>query len=437
MCKGVSREERDLLRALAREAAQIAALPVHREKMEMWRRLNDLEEERPMVWINEIPWHEMNVGDELLPKVRSGALREQELYLRRTIYMWKHMRVDMIVEPKIFCPLAIRDTGFGIHELTEVAKTDADNAIVSRHYHQLIKNDEDVEKIRFPRIEHDEEETKRLYDILSEIFDGILPVEMVGRRGPWDHVGGSHYVNSLDDAAPLWFAPWDILVTLYGVQEALTDLILRPDLIRKTMDRLVSAYLHRLDQYERLGLLSLNNGNVRVGSGGLGYTSNLPQPDCDPNRVRAADSWGMAAAQIFSEVSPAMHEEFALEYEMRWLKRFGLTYYGCCEPLHRKIGILSTIPNLRKVSMSPWVQVDKAAEALGRRYIYSMKPRSQIFAEDVWNPARARESLVRDLEMAKRCNIEVIMKDISTVRYEPQRLWEWARMASEVVERAR
>jgi hypothetical protein len=27
-----------------------------------------------------------------------------------------------------------------------------------------------------------------------------------------------------------------------------------------------------------------------------------------------------------------MHEEFALQYEKRWLERFGLTYYGCCEP---------------------------------------------------------------------------------------------------------
>jgi hypothetical protein len=28
----------------------------------------------------------------------------------------------------------------------------------------------------------------------------------------------------------------------------------------------------------------------------------------------------------------------------------------------------------------------------------------------------------------------VIMKDISTVRYEPQRLWEWSRMAMELTE---
>jgi hypothetical protein len=32
-------------------------------------------------------------------------------------------------------------------------------------------------------------------------------------------------------------------------------------------------------------------------------------------------------------------------------------------------------------------------------------------------------------------NGEVIMKDVSTVRYEPKRLWEWERIAMEVVQR--
>jgi len=32
------------------------------------------------------------------------------------------------------------------------------------------------------------------------------------------------------------------------------------------------------------------------------------------------------------------------------------------------------------------------------------------------------------------CHVELIMKDISTVRYHPQRLWEWSRIAMEVAE---
>jgi len=65
-------------------------------------------------------------------------------------------------------------------------------------------------------------------------------------------------------------------------------------------------------------------------------------------------------AQIFGEVSPAMHEEFALKYETEVMARCGLNYYGCCEPLHNKMHILAKAPRLRKVSISPWCDVEKA-----------------------------------------------------------------------------
>ena len=59
------KQDRDVLRRLVGELAKIAALPVHAEKAELWRRLNRLEPVRPLVWINEIPWGEINVNDEI------------------------------------------------------------------------------------------------------------------------------------------------------------------------------------------------------------------------------------------------------------------------------------------------------------------------------------------------------------------------------------
>ena len=170
---------------------------------------------------------------------------------------------------------------------------------------------------------------------------------------------------------------------------------------------------------------------------GLGYTDELPRPDFDPTHVRAKDLWGHGAAQIFSDVSPRMRWELALQYELRWMTRFGLTYYGCCDPLHRKMRMLERIPNLRKVSMSPWINVDEAVAAVGNRYVFSYKPSPAVLAEDVWHVDKARHELETVLTKAKAhgCVVEVILKDISTVRYQPQRVWEWARMAVEVAER--
>ena len=129
-----------------------------------------------------------------------------------------------------------------------------------------------------------------------------------------------------------------------------------------------------------------------------------------------------------------MHDEFCLRHEMRWLERFGLNCYGCCEPLHDKMGILKKVPNLRRVSMSPWADAEKGAEALGRDYIFSAKPNPAIFAWDIWNPEQARRDLRGVLDRARGCVVEIIMKDVSTCRNDPRRIWEWCELAVEVAE---
>ena len=225
-------------------------------------------------------------------------------------------------------------------------------------------------------------------------------------------------------------------VTFDAPSTGMLDMTLKPELVHAAMERLTSAYLCRLDQYEKLNLLALNNGNFRIGSGGLGFTDELPQRDFDPGTVTTRDQWGSATAQIFSEISPEMHWEFALQYEMRWLERFGLTYYGCCEPLHMKMDILKKIPNLRKVSMSPWINIDKAVETVEDRYVFSYKPNPAVLATDQWNPEQARHALRGALEKPCKngCVVEVILKDVSTVRNEPKRVWEWADIAMGMVE---
>ena len=161
----------------------------------------------------------------------------------------------------------------------------------------------------------------------------------------------------------------------------------------------------------------------------------MPGDKYNPDHVRPHNMWGCSNAQIFSEVSPEMHWEFALKHDMRWLERFGLTYYGCCEQLDKKIDILRRIPNLRKISVSPWCDIDRTIDEIGADYIISHKPNPAILAESQWRPEKARADIRQVLEKARsKCHIELIMKDISTVRYEPQRLWEWAAIAMEEVE---
>jgi len=411
--------DKQVLRSLGEKLAAVAALPVQAETASKWRAMNGLRHVKPMVWIDEVPWHEMDVEDELRLQTTSEWSRYHEWELRKLIYQWEHMPADMVVEPVVYSPLVVRNTAFGIAEDVDIAVTDEANSVVSRHFNIQIRDEDDLEKIKVPVVTHDSGASEQQYEQLTEILSGVIDVKKLGANG-----------------FCFWFAPWDEMIRWWGVQEALVDLYDRPELVHKAIDRLVNAYLSMLDQFEEQNLLTLNNTYFRIGSGGLGYTDELPQPDYDPAHVRAKDLWGSAAAQIFSDVSPRMHWEFSLQYELRWMSRFGLTYYGCCDPLHRKMGILEKVPNLRKVSMSPWVNLDEAVANMGDRYVFSHKPNPAVFAETTWNLGKARHELETVLDKAKAhgCVVEVIMKDISTLRYEPHRLWEWAQMASELTE---
>lgn len=400
----VSPNDRAVLRRLGARIAEAAALPVQRRTADLWRRLNRLEPVRPLVWINEICWDEM--GDELTLHCRDGFCRNVEQQLRRILYQWDHLPADMVVDGAVYCPLVVHDSGFGIEGKCVVP----DHEFGARDYVPVIAGEADIERIRMPEVRVDREATERNRDRLEAIFDGILPVVVEGPRG-------------------FWFAPWDVLIQYWGIQELMLDMVDRPELVEQGIERMVRAHLSRLEQYEAQGALALNNNNVRVGSGGLGFSDELPGPDHDGARVRPIDLWGTATAQIFSEVSPAMHERFALRYERLWLERFGLNCYGCCEPLHRKMDMLASIPRLRRISFSPRADVEEAAAAAEDRYVYSHKPNPAILAAETWSVEAARDDLRSALDRTRGCRVEVIMKDVSTVRRQPERLWQWAAMA--------
>ena len=411
----VPQSDKDALRELGKRRGAIAALPVNAERRRLWQAVNELRSERPMVWIFEQPWNEFPPG-ELQPTCAHPLCRQIETQFRKELYQWHTMQADMIMPPAVEVPPALHDTGFGIGEQVDVARTDPTSSIVSRHYHIQIKDEADVEKIKMPVITLDQAEWDRRFDVLSDVFNGVLPVEKAGVTG-----------TSV--------SAWDLLVRLTGVEEILMDIHMRPAYVHRLMERLAAAYDRRIEQWEELNVLGLNNH--RWVGGGYQYTDELPQPDFDPDRVRPVDMWGRSMAQIFSAVSPAAHEEFALQYECRWLNRFGLAYYGCCEPLDKKMDILRKhIPNLRKVSMSPWIDLDTAIEGVGTDLVFSWKPNPAMVAEESWNEDHVRSEIRTTLERLRGMHVEIILKDISTVRHDPQRLTEWSRIAVEEAERA-
>lgn len=411
----LNQTDKAILRKLGETYAQLGQQDKQSGKDKLWRDLNDLKSKRPMVWINEIPWHEMDVDGELTLQCQHSWARELEQSLRRTIYQHAHMPGDMIVSEYMECPKVFHSTDFGILEKVETAHTDAENEIYSRHFEVQIKQPEDIEKIKLPKITYMQKATEYRYAAMQDLFAGIVDVKLVGQT----HI---------------WYTPWDFLIRWWGIEEAMMDLVMRPEMVHQAYNRMVDAWMTELDQLEQQNLLSLDCNNTRIGSGGYGYVSALPGQDYNPQHVKPHNMWGCSNAQIFSSVSPDMHWEFAVQHDMRWLERFGLTYYGCCEPLDKKMDILRKIPNLRKVSVSPWCNTEQVVEQIGTDYVMSRKPNPAIFTSSTLDMAEAEKQLRDFLDSAKGCHVELIMKDISTVSYNPKSLWEWEKLAMRVAE---
>ncbi len=406
------KKELAILRDLAKKVAEISAMPVQEEKRTLWQKLNDLKPERPMVMIDQVCWNEMNINDELTLHCQNPEYRNYESQMRRTIFQWKYFPVDMVVEPFIYVPKAIQNTGFGIFTKEEIAITDPTNAVVGHKFENQFNTEEDIEKIQTPIITHDLKETNRRLEVAHEIFDGILEVRPRGMEP--------------------YLSLWDPISTWMGTENVLYALIDKPAYMHKLVNRMTEGYLSMLNQLEEQGLLCEPQKIIHCTGA---YTNELPAAGFNPQKPRTKDLWMFGLAQVFSTVSPKMFKEFEVDYTSRICERFGLVYYGCCDPLDNKMNEVRLIPNVRKISMSPWVNQEKGAENIGTEFVFSRKPNPALLATKSFNSEQIYEDLLKTIKICKKygCPLEIILKDISTVCYQPQRLFQWAQIAMQLV----
>lgn len=91
------------------------------------------------------------------------------------------------------------------------------------------------------------------------------------------------------------------------------DFITDPEWIDRVMRFMTDGVIKRFQYLENMGLLSLNNDATYLGTGGQGFTSDLPASDYN-GRVRTKDMWVTLQAQETVSCNPDMFGEYILPY---------------------------------------------------------------------------------------------------------------------------
>jgi hypothetical protein len=406
----IDQKDREILRRLAARLAELAGRPEQERKRELWRQHNALARGRPLVLVDpENGWNEIITVGSLA--CRGELARRWEMVLRKELFWGESVQDDKPLEPLFEVGYTYTDSEWGMPEAYHGGA-----AGQSYTWEGSIKSPQDVAGIRVPEIVVDYRTSLETLALAAEIFRGLLSV---GLRGVWWWSLGM----TLD------------LARLVGLEKMLYLMYDDPGMVHRIMGLLRDGYLAKLDYLSGNNLLSLNNNHAYVGSGGIGYSRELPGRAVEGAGVQTRDMWCLTESQETVGVSPDQFEEFVFQYQLPLQERFGLNCYGCCEALESRWHIVKKIPRLRRVSVSPWSNQEKMAELLGNSYIFSRKPAPSPLAVAHMDQDLVRADLRRTLEITRGCVVELIMKDNHTLGGNPENLVRWVRIAREEVER--
>lgn len=409
--KALPAAELQTVRELARRVRDIAANPLNQDRIRLWTRLNDLDPERPMI-LAEVG----GVRDEVLPDsiltCEHPLARGLERDLRTRIWNFETLRDDRVISGEVEVGWRVNLGGYGVE--SPLHRGDNSGKLGSYVWEAPLQElPEDLDKLSPRQPSVDREGTFQHRTQVEEVLDGILPVAISGRF--WWTMGLT------------WSA-----IKLVGLEELMVLMMDEPEGVHALMAFLRDDHLAVAEWCEREELLTLNNGPEYIGSGSVGYTTALPQAGHPGGRVaRLRDLWGLSESQETVGVSPRMFGEFIFPYQQAVIERFGLCYYGCCEPVEARWAYLRQLGNLRKLSVSPWSDQRDVAAKLGRDYVFCRKPNPAYISSAQWDEDLLRRDLAETAEIAKDCVYEVAMKDVHTVANEPWRLARWVELARE------
>ena len=395
-----------ILRDLATRYMELCQRPVQDERRDLWRRHNSLQWTRPLVFVRAFAWGEMEAArcacEDPLFRGVEGRLR-QELF--RAAF-----DDDYVFEPWLTLRAVHTCRGWGV----DVARQHSEEARGSFKVDYPLKELDDIDRLRVPWHEIDEARTAETRDRVAAAIGDILPV--VVDRGP------AYRVWSGDLSTDLGY--------LRGIEHFMMDMLDHPQWLHRLTAFLSEGVQKTHAEAEHAGDWSL----VAHENQAIAYAEELDDPAADDSPVNRDRLWGYMAAQEFTAVSPAMHDEFLLQYQLPILEPFGLVAYGCCEDLTHKIDMLRQIPNLRRIAVSPFADVATCAAQIQEDYVLSYRPSPADMVGYGLDEDRVRSILTRDLEAARGTHMDITLKDVETVEHDPDRIRNWVALTRKVID---
>jgi hypothetical protein len=110
---------------------------------------------RPLIMLDQLPWHELNDTGELTLQCEDSFLRSVECDLRQQLYKFTHFRGDMVMPGAVCIPKSVQ-TVPTFRPAEETLATQADNDVVSHAYSDVIPDEEALERMAMPVVSVDE-----------------------------------------------------------------------------------------------------------------------------------------------------------------------------------------------------------------------------------------------------------------------------------------
>ncbi len=246
-------EEKEILRILAERVATLAALPVMKDKRELWRRHNRLEATRPVIFCDpENGWNEIITDRQLLCKTKIA--RRWEMNLRKEIFWGEEMGDDRPVEAIFNVPYTCSADDWGaeikFHKAEQLGSFVWDSPI------------KDYAK-DLPRIHPLD---------LRDRLEGFARHASI-----WPRRSSAAFSPSARKApgGGRWASPIPRFCCA-ACRTCLPISAITPTRSGSCSPSFCEGHMKKLDYLEANNLLSLNNDGTYVGSGGYGYTDELP-----------------------------------------------------------------------------------------------------------------------------------------------------------------